>query len=161
VTTALDAADAATEAAMNRGTQQILERNAVMAALIDLLVQLAAFVQNRCQNNLVLLNSTGFQAVKTGTPVGPLPTSLPPKTSHTKVSGEIAGRVKRVNGAYTYNWQLALASAPNVVVQTTQTTTARVTFAELILGEVYNIQVQAVGAAGASNYSNPGSIRVI
>jgi hypothetical protein len=161
VLAALDAAEAALQAAMNHGKQEIIEQDAAMATLLDLLRQLAAFVQNKCQNSLALLNSTGFEAIKKGQPLGPLSPPLPARTTHGMVSGTTHSRIKRVNGAYTYNWQLALASAPTVMLQTVTTTKASVDFTALTPGEVYNIQGQAVGAAGASNWSNASSIRVL
>ena len=74
---ALDMADAAVTAAMNRGKQEIIDRDAAMAALVELLTQLAPFVQAHCQNDLSILTSSGFDAIKAATPVGPLPRSRP------------------------------------------------------------------------------------
>lgn len=160
-TALLDTADAAIEAALNRGKQEILDRDAIMADVDEALRQLGAYVQGHCQNDLAILGSSGFEAIKPRTPVGPLPTSLPPKMEQTKNSGRISGRVKKIHGAYAYNWRLALASAPDVYVQTSQTTGARAFFEGLTPGEVYNLEVQALGAAGASSWSNAGCIRVV
>ncbi len=158
---ALDAGDAAIEAAMNHGKQEIIDRNAAVAIVVELLTQLATYVQLNCKNDLSILTSSGFEATKNPSPIGPLATTLPPKMTQGKVSGSCRARVKRVNGAYTYIWRIALASAPNVYVQTIQTTGAHVDFAGLTPGEVYNTDVQAVGSAGMSSVSNVGCIRVI
>ncbi len=55
-----------------------------------------------------------------------------------------------MDGAYAYNWRVALASAPTVYVQTTQATGARHTFVGLTGGEIYNVELNALGSAGAS-----------
>ncbi len=46
-------------------------------------------------------------------------------------------------------------------MQTAQTVGARTLFANLTPGELYQVQVNAVGAAGPSNWSTAGSLRVI
>ena len=76
-------------------------------------------------------------------------------------SGTLSARSPKVAGAYAYNWRVALASAPTVYVQTVQTTGARRTFDGLTPGETYDIQLNALGAAGPSDWSNPSSRMVI
>jgi predicted phage tail protein len=56
---------------------------------------------------------------------------------------------------------VALASVPTVYVQTAQTTAARNTFSGLAPGQVYAVEVNAVGSAGASNWSNAADLMVI
>ena len=58
-------------------------------------------------------------------------------------------------------WSLALESAPEVDVQTAQTTGARTDFSGLTPGKVYVVSLNAVGAAGVSNWSDFGSLMVI
>lgn len=53
------------------------------------------------------------------------------------------------------------ASAPTVYVQTAQTTAARTTFGDLTPGQLYNMEVNAVGAAGTSDWSDDGSMMVV
>ncbi len=76
-------------------------------------------------------------------------------------SGAIAAAPAPVYGAGSYNWRLALASAPTVYVQTAQKTGARVTFEGLTPGETYNVEVSAVGSNGPSDWSDDGTMRVI
>jgi hypothetical protein len=66
-----------------------------------------------------------------------------------------------IYGASSYNWRVALASAPNTYVQNAQTIGGRVTFDGLTPGDLYNVDVNAVGAAGPSNWSVAGQLRVI
>ena len=76
-------------------------------------------------------------------------------------SGELAAATAPVYGAGTYNWRFALKSAPLVYVQTAQTTAAHVKVTGLTPGEVYLVDVNAVGAEGPGDYSNPGMGMVV
>jgi len=60
-----------------------------------------------------------------------------------------------VQGASIYNWRVTASSSPDNPVQTRQTTGARHTFSGLTPGIVYNVEVNAVGAAGPSNWTGP------
>jgi hypothetical protein len=62
-----------------------------------------------------------------------------------------------VFGASVYNWRLTATNAPTVVLQTAQTTAGRTTFSGLTPGVAYTAQVNAFGAAGPSDWSNPVS----
>jgi hypothetical protein len=57
-------------------------------------------------------------------------------------------------GAAIYNWRLSAANAPTVVLQTAQTTAASNVFDNLTPGVVYNIEANAVGSAGPSDWSD-------
>jgi hypothetical protein len=54
-----------------------------------------------------------------------------------------------------YNWRISTAAAPSVVVQSAQTTAASNTFTGLTPGIVYVAEVNVVGSAGPSDWSNP------
>ena len=77
------------------------------------------------------------------------------------VTGSITVAAPPVYGASSYNWSVALDSAPEVDVQTAQTTGARATFSGLTPGKVYLVSLNAVGAAGVSDWSDSGSLMVI
>lgn len=77
------------------------------------------------------------------------------------ISGELDASTPPVNGAYTHNWRVALVSAPDVYVQTAQTIGGRMVFVGLTPGQVYIVQVCAVGAAGPSNWSNTSKRMVV
>jgi hypothetical protein len=66
-----------------------------------------------------------------------------------------------IYGASCYNWVLAVESALETAVQTGPTTAARTSFAGLTPGKVYVVSVNAVGAAGMSDWSDLGSLMVI
>ena len=77
------------------------------------------------------------------------------------VTGSLAAASSPVYGASSYNWSVALESAPDTDVQTAQTTGARTLFTGLIPGKIYSISLNAVGAAGVSDWSDPGSLMVV
>ena len=60
-----------------------------------------------------------------------------------------------------YNWSVALQSAPDKDVQTAQTTGARALFSGLTPGQIYVISLNAVGAAGVSDWSDYGTLMVV
>ena len=74
------------------------------------------------------------------------------------VTGSITVAAPPVYGASSYNWSVALDSAPEVEVQTTG---ARTAFNGLTPGKVYLVLLNAVGAAGVSDWSDSGSLMVI
>jgi hypothetical protein len=93
--------------------------------------------------------------------IGPLGTPATPVVKPGPLTGQAEAKTRAIYGGYTYNWQACLASAPTVVVRTLQTTSARAILPGLTPGELYNVEVCALGAAGPSNWSDPGKIRVV
>ena len=74
------------------------------------------------------------------------------------VTGTVTGPV---TGAVIYTWQLSKAATPSVWEDAGQTTGARNSFDDLTPGVVYSVRINAVGTAGASDWSNPVSQMVI
>jgi hypothetical protein len=162
IQTAFDAYKVATADAVNGGKENTAIRDARRAELVSLLRQLASYVSATANGDLETLISSGFPVQKTGrTPIGPLPAPDAPSVSQGPLSGTLRAVLSAVNGGYAYNWRLALASAPTVYVQTAQTTGSRNTFVGLTPGQIYNIEANAVGAAGVSDWSDAGSLMVI
>ena len=161
VTTSIDKLDVANQAALDGSRQAIRNRNAAQADLLSLMRQLAAYVQNQSQSDISLLASTGFHATRVPVPIGPLLAPRKPNVQQGPTTGTLSARTGKVTGAYAYNWRLALASAPTVYVQTAQTTAARYTFEGLTAGEVYNVQANALGTAGASDWTPAITQRVV
>jgi hypothetical protein len=158
VQTAFDAYKVATADAAQGGKENIAIRNARRAELVSLLRQLANYVSATADGDMETLLSSGFPVQKTGrTPIGPLPPPNAPVVRRGPVSGTLLAVTAPVFGASVYNWRVALASAPSVYVQTKQSTAARFLFETLTPGQIYNIQLNAVGAAGTSDWSDDGS----
>lgn len=136
-----------------------LEKNMRRAELVAVVRQLAGYVTARCSGDLVTLMSSGFPFHKpTRHAVGALTPPDMPRLKHKTLSGCIDAVVSPVRGASIYTWQLALASAPKVVLQTVHTTAARASFADLMPGQVYTVRVNAIGTAGPTNFSNPATL---
>ncbi|HEY5042026.1 MAG TPA: fibronectin type III domain-containing protein [Verrucomicrobiae bacterium] len=133
-------------------------KNDKRAALAALLRQLASYVQVACNGDLTVLLSSGFPIQKPQrNPVGVLPAPAYLTVAFGARTGELDAGVVPVPGAAIYNWQLAAASAPTAVLQTAQTTAASNSFAGLTPGVTYVVQVNAVGSAGPSDWSEPVS----
>jgi hypothetical protein len=162
VQTAFAAYKVATANAAQGGVENTTIRDARRAELVALLRQLANYVSATADGDLETLASSGFPIQKTSrTPIGPLPAPNAPSVAQGPITGSMTSVVPPVYGAFTYNWRLALASAPTVVVQTAQTTAGRNTFNDLTAGQLYNVEANAVGAAGTSDWSDDGSMMVV
>ena len=130
--------------------------------ICSLMRQLASYVTSTCTGDMAKLLSSGFpHQMPTRERVGELPAPVTPKAKQGELSGQMVATTGPIYGASAYNWRVALASAPNTYVRTGQTIGARNTFDGLTPGELYNVQVNAVGAAGTSDWSGAGQLRVI
>jgi hypothetical protein len=158
VTMALDNFTIALANAADGGMTLTATKNGKRDVLVALLRDLANYVQVTCNGDLTVLLSSGFPIQKPQrNPIGVLPAPVDLKINLGSLSGELDAVVPPVFGASVYNWRLTTANAPTVVLQTAQTTGGRTTFTSLTPGVVYSIQVNAVGAAGPSDWSNPVS----
>jgi hypothetical protein len=137
-------------------------KNAKRAALVALIRALALYVQGACGGDLAVLKSSGFPTQKPQRqPIGSLPAPAFLRLSLGAVSGELDAAAQPVNGAAIYNWQVMAATAPTVVVQTGQTPGASTTFAGLLPGQAYIVQMNASGTAGPSNWSTTAPFMVV
>lgn len=162
VETAFAAYKVATAEAVQGGVENTAIRDAKRAELTGLLRQLASYVNGTANGDLPKLLSSGFPTQKpVRTPIGPLPAPGTPVVTQGAVTGALTASAPPVYGASSYNWNLALETAPEVTVQTAQTTGARAQFSGLTPGKVYLVSLNAVGAAGVSDWSDAGSLMVI
>ena len=156
VQTALTAFSDAVAAAADGGKTLNAAKNAARAALAQLMHKLASYVHVTCDRDMQKLLSSGFPVQKpTRQPIGVLPAPSGLGVSTGARSGEINTWATPVTGAGIYNWQLALASSPDTPVQTTQTTAASTIFDGLTPGLEYSVEVNAVGSAGPSDWTDP------
>ena len=162
VQTALNTFSNAVAAAADGGKTLTAAKNAARTALAMLVRELASYVHVACKGDIQKLLSSGFPTQKaTRQPLGILPAPSGLSVSNGARSGEINAWATPVNGAGIYNWNLALASAPDTIVQTVQTTAASVVFDGLTPGLAYNVEVNVVGSAGPSDWTDPVSQFVI
>ena len=158
VTTALNEFITALANAADGGITLTSIKNDKRAALVALLRNLANYVQVTCNGDLTVLLSSGFPIQKPQrSPIGVLPAPVNLVVSLGELSGQLNAVVPPVFGASVYNWRLMATNAPTVVLQTAQTTAGRTTFTGLTPGVAYTAQVNAVGAAGLSDWSQPVS----
>lgn len=162
IKTALDEFTAALSEAAGGGVEKTAIKNAKRANLVSLLRQLSSYVFANCDEDMTKLLSSGFSAQKTTrSPIGPLPPPGTPFLSQGAVTGSLDASTSPVVGSYIYNWRVALASTPTVYVKQVQTTAASNTFDGLTPGQIYNVQLNAVGTAGTSDWSNAGELMVV
>jgi hypothetical protein len=162
VTTALSAFTVALADAVNGGKQMTAIKNAKRAELVSLMRQLASYVTVTANGDMTKLLSSGFPYQKpTRSRIGALPAPEAPVLKHGALSGTVDTSITPVYGASSYNWRVALASAPSTFVQTAQTTGGRHSFNGLIPGQIYNVEANAVGAAGPSDWSDVACLMAI
>lgn len=148
-------------AAADGGKQLNAAKRAARAALVSLVRPLGGKVQLACQNNMTILLSSGFPVQKPNRTPAQVPATPITPTVSQGLTGEASVLTGRVEGAYVYNWRVALADSPESFIQHAQSTGGRVTIDSLTPGKIYNFQVNAVGTAGTSDWSNTGSLMVI
>ena len=144
------------------GTDLISIRNTDRATLVELLRALISNINAIANGNVDMLLSSDFPLRRDNrTPIGPLPAPKAPVLTQGPITGTLKASTAAVYGAALYTARLAKASAPTVFVDTQQQTGTRFMFAELTPGELYNVDINAIGAAGPSDFSDVGTLRVI
>jgi hypothetical protein len=159
VKAANDAAKAAIAAAANGGRVLTALKNVAMAQLAAVVRPLAYYVTVTANGDMAKLLSSGFPIQQpTRQRIGPLPTPSAPVATIGQMFGSFFASTVAINGAYIYNWRVALAATPTVFVFQKQTTRADVEVTGMNRGDIYIVQVNAVGAAGPTEYSDAANI---
>jgi len=149
--------DAVADAAVG-GQADTSRKNNLRLVLVSLMRQLASYVTVACKGDMTNLILSGFPVQKpVRQPIGPLPAPLGLVVNHGPLRSGLVAKVNPVFGASTYNWRLTPAT-PGATPVITQTTAANQTYTGLISGVSYTVEVNAVGAAGTSSWSNPASM---
>ena len=162
VTTALTTFSDAVSEATGGGVALTAAKRQARVALQALLRELATYVQLNCKGDLTKLLSSGFPTQKPSrTPVGVLPAPAYVVVTLGDRSGELRTKTEPLSGASIYNWRAKLAAAPNAPMIALQTTAASNTFSGLTPGQVYEVDVNVVGAAGPSDWSDPVTQMVV
>lgn len=152
----------ALSAAADGGKTLTARKNDRRAALVVLVRQLANYVATACNGDLTVLISSGFpihkpQRQPVGVPAIPSGLTL----DFGVRTGELDAVAAPVPEASIYNWRLTTAAAPEVLLQTAQSTGASWTFTNLTPGVIYRVTVNAVATAGASDWSNPATCMAV
>ena len=147
--------------AANGGTTLTLIKNEKRAALVALMRELDIYVHMACKGNLADLQTSGFPTWKpTRMPVGQLPAPAAPLLSLGVRSGQLAASTPPVPNGYTYNWRVSTGTPPVITVRV-QTTAASNLFENLTPGQIYLVDVNVVGSAGPSDYSDAAQLMVV
>jgi hypothetical protein len=159
---ALDAFTAAVADAAGGGVTLTATKKDRRADLVALLRQLASYVQVACKGDLTILLSSAYPIQKPQRfPIGVLPAPIGLTVTLGSRTGELNASATPIPGAAIYNSRITTAAAPTVIVQSAQTTAASNIFDSLTPGLVYNVQANAVGAAGPSDWSDPVPLMVV
>lgn len=162
VTTAINDFSIAIENAADGGKTLTLIKNQKRAAVCASLRRLASYIHVTCNNDLPTLTSSGFPYQKpTRTPVGPLPPPAAPTLTLGSHTGKLDASTTPVPNSALYSWRVALASAPDTYVATDQTTAASTTFEDLTPGQVYSVDVNVIGSAGPSDWSDTSQLMAV
>lgn len=161
VTTAVSALEVAVQEALEGGKIAIAARNAARAELLSLLRQLAAYVENTCKGDLLLLLESGFEPVKTKTPAGVLPPPFIIRLGATGTSGELMLSMKRVKNSAAYVVQMAATPEGPWEGRGVHTSSRRILLTGLTPGKVYWVRASANGSAGPSGWSSPVSAMAV
>lgn len=156
VTTSVNAFETAVHEALDGGKMAILARNAARSELLTLMRQLAAYVQGHCDDDLLLLASSGFGAVKAKSPSYTPDIPGNQRLERGGSSGELMLKFDRVSNAVNYSIQTA--TSPNGPWEDWGlSTTTRVAIDGLTAGTVYWAQACANGSAGSSDFGGPAT----
>jgi len=143
-------------AAQAGGPTDTAAKNNSRDALLNLLRQLAGYVQINCNNDPAILLSSGFQAMSTNRAQAPLdqPQGLVIKNG---TSGQLVARVTPVKNTSMYEGRIKGPTGdwlPSVFTGDSQ----HITFDGLTPGVVYTAQVRGLGGlTGQSDWSDPSS----
>jgi hypothetical protein len=135
-----------------------VNKNNLRLILVGLLRQLASYVQVACKGDMMNLLLSGFPTQKpVRQPVGPLPAPANVSLDHGTNSGSLDAAANPVFGAANYNWKLTPATTGAAPI-VSQSTASNYTFTGLTPGMSYTVEVNALGTAGLSDWSNPASL---
>lgn len=153
--TAIDALSAANAAvANNRGRAEYRERRTTEIEVRGLLKQLGAYVQMTSGGDPEIIESSSFAVVKRGSPIGELPPPRNLGSRFTTMSGRVALKWDREDGAEMHHVFMSTSSDPFNWVLIGATSKSRFNVDSLEPGTIYWFAVTAIGAAGETSKSD-------
>jgi hypothetical protein len=133
---------------VNRSPADTLTKNNLRLVLTNLVRSLSYYVAKACNGNMANLILSGFPPQKgKGQPIGKPAQPQGLVVRHGDQLGELAARINPVFGAAIYNYRLT-ANTPGAVPVVEQDTASFHTFASLVSGVKYTMDVNASGTGG-------------
>jgi hypothetical protein len=158
VQTGLDKFSNAVAVAATGTSADIIYRKNQRLVLMNLLRQLASYVQVACKGDMQNLVLSGFPIQKPNRQaIGQLPAPGNISLVQGPISGTLIASVNAVFGAANYNWKLT-PNTPGATPLLAQSTASFYLFTGLTPGVNYTAVANALGAAGLSDWSNPASV---
>ncbi|HTA66130.1 MAG TPA: fibronectin type III domain-containing protein [Xanthomonadaceae bacterium] len=137
------------------GTKAVARRDQARVDVVEVLRQLAPYVQHASAGDRVALLSSGFPLQRQRGGASELPIAAPTglQIRRGKVSGQAAVRCARVATARVYEWRFAPAATPTAWTLSDTTSAASRVLDGLVPATIYVVQVRAHGRIGASDWS--------
>ena len=156
---------AAASAALDGGKNAKAVRDKERKVVIGDLRQLAVYVENNCNNDMATFTSSGFTAKAKASPTGPVAVPVIKTLDYGNNSGQILVSIKAVAGGRSYNVRYAPVPAGGTPSAWTSmqvgSIRSAVTVSNLTPGTTYAFQVQALGSAGLSDWSDSSTIMCV
>ena len=143
---------------VSRSPADTIKKKNLRLVLTNQVRLLSYYVAKACNGSMANLILSGFPPQKgKGRPIG-IPAQPQGLTvSHGAQLSQLVSRICPVFGAVIYSYRLT-PNTPGAVPIIEQDTATTHTFADLIAGVKYIIEVNAVGTAGTSDWSSPVSL---
>jgi hypothetical protein len=143
---------------LSRSPADTINKNNLRLVLTNQVRQLSYYVAKACGGSMANLILSGFPPQKAaGQPVGIPAQPQGLMVSHGPQLSQLVAKINPVFGAVIYTYRL-LANTPGAVPVTEQDTATTHTFASLLAGVKYTIDVSATGTAGMSDWSGAISL---
>jgi hypothetical protein len=158
ITTAATALETAYNAALTARTASKTATSTVTDkenALVALLNQEAAYVQNASDGDATKIESSGFDVANRPSPIGDLPAPLAVEFDANVNPGNMGIKWTSVRGAMSYIVERAPDSAPTDFVAVANPTKTQSVVNTMTSGQKYWFRIAAVGAAGVGEWTSP------
>ncbi len=144
------------------GSAATAAKNAARNQLIDLLRELALYVQIACKNDLAVLLSSGFREMSTDRASVPLPAISGVRLTNGS-AGRLVGRVDPIVNANTYEGRIAPAATPAAFLASVFSSDSQhINFDNCTPGDLYTAQFRALsGSEGMNDWSDPTTHRAM
>jgi hypothetical protein len=145
--------------ALDRSRKSVAVRNEARAALVQVLRDLALYVQHTSGGDRVKLTASGYplqQARRPSVGLPTIPTNV--RLRRTRVGNQLLAMCDPVVSARAYQWRFASTQAPTVWTQPDPISKARFVLEDLVAGTTYIVQVRAFSTRGPGDWSDSATM---